>query len=442
MEDSRRRSAVLAGDDIDPFDQLLVDDDEAPAPFGASARSRAARSRPIGARVLDAPPASQTGRLPATGARPVPVASPATPTSRLPRMARLASGPNWSRIGAAMLLLGALALIIWFAVSSVRESRRQAQYRAYFGKVRTIAQVSEQQGEELQTLLTDQEGSDRGELLAGIERIADRARELERDAAALETPGALDGEHGEFQQALGLRTDGLGRLQGSLTRALASNNKETAAESVASAAQRLVASDVVYADAFEEPARASLEQAGITGVSVPESEFVVDPELASPSAIEQMLERLRSGAGRGPGERGPGVAPPPAPNDGKTRGGQLEAGQLTVAPSGRTLSLDTLNEIPGNEGTSFTVPFTNQGEVQLAGIPVTIVISGPDTDAIEIEATIEKVDPGQTATVQVPLVDVPTFGAELTMKVTVAASPGEEKLDNNTATYPIRFTSL
>ena len=47
---------------------------------------------------------------------------------------------------------------------------------------------------------------------------------------------------------------------------------------------------------------------------------------------------------------------------------------------------------------------------------------------------------GQTAEASIPLGTKPPTGAAVTVKVTVAKVPGEQKTDNNTAEYDVLFT--
>ena len=61
---------------------------------------------------------------------------------------------------------------------------------------------------------------------------------------------------------------------------------------LAGQAERLVSGDVVWDDLFKDPAIEELRQQGITGVAVPASSFVPNPDFASTRFWEAILQRL------------------------------------------------------------------------------------------------------------------------------------------------------
>ena len=112
---------------------------------------------------------------------------------------------------------------------------------------------------------------------------------------------------------------------------------------------------------------------------------------------------------------------------------------MTVSPSGQTLSQTSLTEIKGGADVVFDVPFTNQGEVQLTDVPVTVTMRSDTGEPIELNGTIDVVDPGQTGTAKVALSATPDFGVPMTMDVLVGPIPGEKTTDNNRATFQVQF---
>ena len=97
------------------------------------------------------------------------------------------------------------------------------------------------------------------------------------------------------------------------------------------------------------------------------------------------------------------------------------------------------NRIPAADDLAFVVRFTNQGENDEFDVKVTVAIEGGDKP-IKASRTVDTVARGQTAEASVPLGTKPPTGTAVTVKVTVAKVPGEEKTDNNTATYDVLFT--
>ena len=78
------------------------------------------------------------------------------------------------------------------------------------------------------------------------------------------------------------RVNGLAGIARGLQLVAQTDDPQESGRNLATQAQRLVASDVVYADAFRPPAESVLEQRGVTNVAVPASVFVQNPEFASP----------------------------------------------------------------------------------------------------------------------------------------------------------------
>ncbi|MBC7460760.1 MAG: hypothetical protein H7287_05315 [Thermoleophilia bacterium] len=398
-------------DDINEFD-LLLEDDEEVAPRG----NRTAVS--VGT------------------AAPRRAMRPAADREAAPRAngSRVRVTPDWNRIAAVLFVAVIALLIVWFAVSTIRSHSRSSAYKAYFGQVRDIASKSTDQGAELNTILTDANAGDRTQRVQRIQQLSTRAAKLAKDAAALKAPDQLTESQQWFVTSLDYRARGLSSLQRSITDTTKTTNRAKSADNVAAAMSRFVASDVVWSDSFATGSRDVLKRDEVADVIVPESAFVTNLDDVSPASVGKMLDRISAAtvATRG------GTAA--VPKDGKIRGGQLEGGQITVAPTGTTLSLTSTNMLTLPEGFAFEVPFTNQGEVQLTNVPVRITIRGDNSDPIVLTGTIDSVDPGQTESAKITFDGVPTFGEVLTLDFMVGPIAGEKKTDNNTTTAKAQFS--
>lgn len=406
MDNSRRSSGTSFADDFDEFDHLLEEDHSTPA-------------------------ASRTGRLPkvraaATATAPAPGRTGMRPSIRIT--------PDWNRVAAVLFVAAVVMLVLWFAISSFLGARRAAAYEEYFTEVRTIASQSEAQGDELDSILVDPNGGDRSERIARIEELAGRADRVATEAAGIEAPEQLRGAQEWLEASLRYRASGLDAVQRSLSASIEAKDKEASAESVSQALARLVASDVLWADSFAVVSRTQLQSDQVEGVAVPDSVFVGDLEMLSPKGVAAMLDRLAVSTKASPA--GAAVVP----KDGKVRGGQLEGGQVVVAPSGQTLVPGQLTEIKGGDDVTFEVPFTNQGEVQLTQVPVEVTLRGSESEPMKLVGVIAVVDPGQTATAKVALDEVPNFGEVLETEILVGPIPGEKTADNNRAQYQLQFS--
>jgi len=74
-------------------------------------------------------------------------------------------------------------------------------------------------------------------------------------------------------------------------------------------------------------------------------------------------------------------------------------------------------------------------------VPVTLKIESGKTKIVRVER-IPSIQPTETKTVTFTNFDLPpdAFANRVTITVTVGKVPGETKLDNNSAAYPVFFT--
>jgi hypothetical protein len=422
--DDRRHSFL--DDDVDEFDLLLEDDDD---DFHTAVSSRTG-SIPLGS--------GHTGSIPAVGggaaARPRPVikrrgAGPYKP-------ARLRANPNWSRIAAAAFIALVVVTIMWFAVSSYMNSRKQAAYKSYFAGVGDLMAKSDSQGQALQSLLS-QNGTDRAQLIGQLQNLGATADTYVSQGRKLNAPSAMTGTNLWLVTTLQYRRDGIVNLRKALMTALGASSDATAADAVVQANDRFIASDVVWSDSYANAARQVLAHQNVGSVTVPPSQFLKDQTVtfATSKDATLMLQRLRSAAPPTVGPDGKLVVK--AVHDGKIHGGQL--GQVTMDPSGQTLSSTGVTEVSGSDSLAFEVSFENQGQVQETNVPVSVTLTSPNAPDIPLTASIPAVDPGATGSVKVPLSTVPAFGATYKVNITVGPVPGERNVSNNSGTFQLQF---
>jgi hypothetical protein len=397
MDDARQAGSTFIDEDLD-FDTLLEDDDFQEV-------------------------SGRTSAIPGVGG------STKAPKRYSP--IRLRVTPNWSRIAVAVLVAAVLLFVFGYGIKAWLDHRTANAYKDYLGQVSEIVNRSDAQGQEVSNLLAQPSGADRAQFVARLEKLEARSKALVKDAEAIDAPDGMALADEWLVTTLQYRANGMSALSRAMSNALVAKDREEAAATVAAANERFVASDVIYDDSFTTAARAALRADDVTGVTIPDSQMVDDPEFTSPDAMKLMLDRLRTGIKLTPGQK------PEPINDGKIRGGQL--GAVTVAPSGETLSTSGTTEIAGSDDLAFEVPFENQGEVQATQVPVVVRISGENVDPVELSGVIDTVDPGQIASVRVPVDEVPIFGEELEVTVTAGPVPGEEVVDNNSATYSVMF---
>src|SRR4249919_3821561 len=193
----------------------------------------------------------------------------------------------------AFAILIIVLLVFW--IKSCQAAGKSKTYRSYMANVSEVATSSQQIGRRLSAALLAP-GVKRAQLQ---QQIAGLARQEQLDvqrAQAITPPGPLRDEHQAVIQALQYRVSGLTGLASALAATATTRDVSRAAAMLAAQMQRPLASDVIWDDSFKAPSQAELKLQGITGTTVPDSNFLQDPALATTAAMTPVLEKLRGAA--------------------------------------------------------------------------------------------------------------------------------------------------
>jgi hypothetical protein len=316
-------------------------------------------------------------------------------------------------------ILVVVLLVFW--ISSCRGQAKKDTYQEYMGDVTPIADQSERIGNSLNSALTRPEIR-QAELVRTLDGLAQQQVQLVDSAEAIDEPGPLRDEHEHMIDSLQFRASGLRGIRDGFS--AQTRNAARAGQILAAQARRLVASDVVWDDQFKDPAREELRRQDIQGVSVPDSNFVSNPDLASTTTMRAVWQRVRGGTSGGgataPGAHGHGLV-------------------STKVASGKTLSTDQLNEIVATTDLAFEVTFENSGDSTETGVQVTLTIQ-KSPEPIVRRQTVDVTEPGQEKTVVFRNIGNVPFVQRTSLQVEVGEVPGEKNLSNNTAEYPVIFS--
>jgi hypothetical protein len=350
----------------------------------------------------------QTTRASRRGTRP-PIRPPAgvTPLLRL--------------IGLVAFAILVVVLLV-FAVQNCRGSQKRETYENYTEDVGEVAAQSQQIGRRLNNLLTDPAAklTDIRQQLSGL---AQQQEQGVTRAEEIDPPGPLREVHPAVIQSLQLRVSGLEGLDRAFEQTARLQNAGIAGRALSVQARRLLASDVVWDDLYKDPARAVLADQEVRGVQVPDSNFLRNPDLATPSLMASVWRRVR-GASTGGSDCSP-------------RGTGLVT--TKALPSGTELSRDTLNTVEASEELGFTVTIEDTGCSQEVRIPITLTIL-KDPRPIVKRQTVAIINPGESQTVTFRDLGQPPFARQTTLKVEVKPVTGESRTENNSAEYPVIFS--
>jgi hypothetical protein len=322
----------------------------------------------------------------------------------------------------AFAILIVVLLVFW--VQSCQEDKKRDSYRSYLESVAAVARDSERVGRELNDVLTTP-GIKPADLDKQLSGLVQQQRISANGVRDLDPPGPLRPANANLAEALQFRVNGLEGLAAEFRNTRGSKDAAAAGALLAAQAQRLVASDVIWDDLFKTPTIAQLRQEDVSGIEVPDSNFVQTPDLASTRSMVPIWQRINgtpaTGGASGAGLHGTNIV------------------SVKVQPSGQTLSASAENTIVASTDLAFAVAVQDSGDNQEVKIEVTLTIQQSPTPVTK-KQTIDLINPGETKTVvfrDFPSID---FGELRTLRIDVDPVPGEKNTSNNSAEYKVIFS--
>lgn len=344
------------------------------------------------------------------------------PRGRRPRLRPPGNATPLLRLIAliALAILIVVLLAVW--VEGCAAERKSERYRDYMTEIGAVGNASARVGQQLSTLLTTP-GLNQEDLDAKLGGYVQTAENQVQRAEGLDAPGPLVGPNEGAVEALQFRVNGLRGLQTAFQQTADDTDASVAGEQLAAQTQRLLASDIVWSDAFQARAESVLEDEGIKGLDAPSSEFVTTDDLTNPASLAAIWQRIQgaSTGGTPTGLHGSGIA------------------YVKALPSGQLLATTTETTIKVTDQLAFEIGVEDTGDSQEVRIKVTLTIP-KQPEPIVKTATIPIIDPGETKFVRLTVGALVPFGEQISVKVDVDPVQGETNTANNTAEYPVIFT--
>jgi hypothetical protein len=331
-----------------------------------------------------------------------------------------------ARLAGLVALAIAIVVGLVFWVGSCQGQSRHDEYSSYMESVRPIAQSSAQAGAAFANALGSPNLT-----LAGLQtKLGQWSRQEQQNydaALRLRPPGPLQAAHQQVLGTLQLRAIGFAGLANALA-AAGSRSSTDVANSLAQQAQLLSASDLVWANLFHSPAAETLKRLGVTGVIPPPSQIVSNPEVITPGSFGLVYGRLKSTSSSGTASG--------------LHGSALVGTEAVSGGTTKSLSTSTPTTVVVSANLVFKVTFLNSGNFQEVKVPVTLTVIVSGQTVLTKKQEVKSILPKQTVTVSFKSLDLPTsaFGANASVRVNIAKVPGEKRLDNNTAKYPVFFS--
>jgi hypothetical protein len=329
-----------------------------------------------------------------------------------------------------------ILLLLFFVVRGCNNARHESALRDYNRQVTGIGTSSQQLGKQFFEQLdnaSESSPTDLNQTLIGFRASADQDL---KQAKALSVPGDMTSAQQSLLIALELRRDALQVVSDNIKNALGDEgeNADKAINNIAGAMSTLDASDVLYKVRVQPFIKAALTDAGLDGTISP-SQFVQEISWVSPPYVASKVGKQLSTGTEAEGSKGTAKKQTTGPGLHGTGLQSTTYGSVTLAPG-------AANRLTYTKGQPFIVTFTNQGDNDEFDVKVTLKITpaGGSGSPITLSKTVDTIAKGQKLPVELPLNKEPALGASVNISVTVAAVPGEEKTDNNKATYPALFT--
>jgi hypothetical protein len=320
--------------------------------------------------------------------------------------------------GGALLVL----ILLIFGFRGCLDARKERAIKDYVRDAKGLVQDSNQLSEQLFDSLAGSGGDNQQvQIETQLNGYRSQAEQLVERAENLDVPDEMARAQRYMVETFEFRRDGVAGIADAIPTAVAQDNRREGTDDIAVQMQSLLASDAVFRLRVRPAMSAALKKEGISE-TLPSSEFLPDVDWLQPAVVAQ---RVRSGGGGGSsGPASPGL-------HGTGLGTVTLGGQNLTAGGSTTVSLQ------GNP--TFSIQVANQGENDETDVVVTVTI-GRGNDAIKREDTIPEIAAGETKSVEIPLDDRPVTGEQVPVAVDVQAVPGEQKTDNNKASYTVIFT--
>ncbi|MGN6378117.1 MAG: hypothetical protein ACTHNU_04135 [Gaiellales bacterium] len=326
----------------------------------------------------------------------------------------------------AVLGAGILVLLVvgYLVVKGLFGGSSSNPTETYFSKVKAQLIASDALGARLQQVLNTP-GITAPQVQKKLEADVSAAQEQYAAAKSIKPTSQLVPVHPYLLQALQYRVNGLRCLEANVVSAAngASRGKiRLGAQALSRCMQRLMSSDVIYADSYASAAHDVLRSANIVG-QVPTSRFLKSPDikLVTTTGFAPVLLRLRPGAVHG------------------LHGVEL----VSVKADGKTLTPGTLNTVTFTSGLTFKVTVKNGGHYQEVSVPVMLELKHAGQNPLVQNATIPSIQPNgsATATISNPFAapNQPQFSQPYTLFVMTGPVPGERNKSNNSGTYRVAF---
>jgi hypothetical protein len=346
-----------------------------------------------------------------------------THRQRAPRQRRFLPTPLL-RLIVVFVAVVVIVVLIVVAVTASKGGDETAEYQQYMTAVTDILKQSDAIGVKLSALLTTPGDTNRKAIQTSLDDYVAKSQQLETKAKALQAPEEFVSKnvHQFFILVMTFRSQGLVSLKPSLINSLDTQDSAVVTAEISDALSYLTNSDFLYRTVFVKGATDIVKQKNIPGVTVPESQFLKDPDLASTSRAQEIIAQLKS---TGNLQAVHGVA----------------ISKVVAQPDNQQLKKGQTYNLTSSEELAFLVTVENQGNMSEKDVAVTVSLDTETGDPQKITVTIPEIKPGKGKSVTATVTGLnPTeYGEVANLKVEIGPVAGEKVTDNNSLQAKVIF---
>ncbi len=305
-------------------------------------------------------------------------------------------------------------------------ARKERAFKDYVRDVAALVDESNQQSTQLFDLLNGRRGrATRSTVQNALNGFRVQAAQLVDRAEAPRHARRGRGAPSDYLlEVLEFRRDGLAAIATQLPPRSATRVAARARENIALAMRNFLTSDVLFRRASRPRLKATPSTKDDLSVQLPRSGFLRDTTGSTRASSPTRSTRSARAAAAADEEAAPGLH-----GNGLVR---RQPRRQTLTPGGSaTVTL--------SDDIAFEVQVANQGENTETDVNVK-VRSAAATTRSSSRSRSTRSPPARPRPVTIPLGEQPPTGQSVPVEVEVEAVPGEQKTDNNTATYSVIFT--
>jgi hypothetical protein len=323
-----------------------------------------------------------------------------------------------------LIILALVLFIVVFGLAwwarSCQHNRKVGTYETYFAGVSAAIDDSVTLGKQVSAIMLDPTRLSRNELIAKLDQLSAQQDEIAVRAGRLEPPGTLEDEQADFAAGMRVRASGFSLLRTAMVGAL--SNKKVGVRQITALDGYFSGPDAYYQNLVYAPARQTMEEDGVTGVSVPTSTYYLTWKALDPVTVTDTLDNV-SKTTKLTGIHGVALLVVTA---------QSSSGDVRLV-KGR------VSDVPASADLGFVVTVQNQGSVAEREVPVTATLTIPGGDPLKQTASIATIEAGKRQDVTITGFAIPeqALSKEVTLKIEAGPVKGERVETNNTGTYKL-----